>query len=189
MPVDVRESAVNPVVPERQFCVIQPEQVEDGRVDVIDLRWILSIQRLVAPLVALSVRHPPADAPATQPVGKHKRVVVPALASLRGGHSSKFRRPQNNRVLEQTTLLEVLNKRRTTARHPCGKRPVVTPEIFMRVPVAPGKSIVVPTPNLNKPDAPFQKTTRRQTLLRKVIRLFLRIDFFVPSLRSPLQPV
>lgn len=63
VPVHVRQPAVDAVLPHRQFLVIDAQQVQHRRVDVVDERRVVAIQRLVAPLIAQAV----CDAPLIPP--------------------------------------------------------------------------------------------------------------------------
>ena len=58
--MDVGQAAVDTVVTERQLRVVDPEEVQDRGVDVIDRRRMVAVERLVAPRIALA-----ADDPAT----------------------------------------------------------------------------------------------------------------------------
>src|SRR5438067_171906 len=58
-PVDVGQPPLDAVVVERQLLVVQPEQVQDRRVQVVDRRHV--IDRLVAELVRRPVTERPLD--------------------------------------------------------------------------------------------------------------------------------
>ena len=64
----IGQSAVDGVVAEGQFRVVDTEQVQDRRVDVVDLRRVLAVERLVAPFIARTVGHASFDAAAAEPV-------------------------------------------------------------------------------------------------------------------------
>ena len=51
MSMDIGKAAIDTIVPHRELLVIDTEQVQDGRMNIIDLRGILTIERLVPPLV------------------------------------------------------------------------------------------------------------------------------------------
>ena len=73
--------------------VIQPEQVKNGRMDVVDSGWVITILWLEAPFIAQPMSHTPTNAGPTKPVGEAEGIVISALASLRTRHSAKFSRP------------------------------------------------------------------------------------------------
>ena len=62
--VDVREAAVHTVVTEGQSGVVDPEEVQEGRVDVVDFGDMGTVCRFVAPLIAFAMGHPAANAAA-----------------------------------------------------------------------------------------------------------------------------
>src|SRR4051812_49288495 len=80
MSVDVCQTAVDAVVADRQLLMVDAQQVQDGRVDVVAVGRL--VDRLVRPLVASPVGHASLDAPAAEPVGERERVVVAALRTL-----------------------------------------------------------------------------------------------------------
>ena len=75
--------------------------------DVVARGGVVTVGRAEAPLVAFTVSHPAADATPGEPVGEHERVVIASLAALRAGHPAKLGRPEDQRVFEHATLLEV----------------------------------------------------------------------------------
>ncbi len=46
----ISQSAINPVTAHGQPGVVEPELVQDGGVDVVDLGGVQTVERLVAPL-------------------------------------------------------------------------------------------------------------------------------------------
>jgi len=83
VPMHVGEPAVDAIVAECELGVIDPQLAQDRRVNVVNFRGILAIQRLVAPLVALAMRDAPLDAAAAKPVGEDIRIVIAAFSALR----------------------------------------------------------------------------------------------------------
>src|SRR5437867_1849789 len=79
----VRQTAVDAIVAKRQLLVVDAEQVEYGRVDVVTIGRLL--RRLVRPLIARPIGHAALDAAADKPVCERERIVVAALAALRTG--------------------------------------------------------------------------------------------------------
>src|ERR1051326_5072085 len=91
--------------------MVDAQQVQDGRVDVVDRRRMIAIERFVTPLIALTADHAAFDASPAKPVGEDVWIVVPTLAALRAWHSPKFSRPKDDGVIEQSSLLKVLDER------------------------------------------------------------------------------
>ena len=141
--VNVGQPAVDTVVTEGQLFVVDAQQVKHRGVDVVDLAGAIAVEWFVAPLVGWPVADAAFDAPATQPVGEDVRVVVSPLAALTSWHATEFSCPQDDRVVEQPALVEVLNEGRRPASHPGGQRPVVARDVFVGIPVAPWKTVVV----------------------------------------------
>ena len=125
MAVDIRQSAVDAVGSECQFCVIDSEQLQHGRVNVIDLCRVIAICGLLAPFVTRPVTDSPLDSTSRQPVCEDERIVVTSPAPLRAGHPTKLGGPENDGVVKQAALLQVLNQRGRAACHAACERAVV----------------------------------------------------------------
>ena len=82
MSVDIGQSAINAIVAPGKFGVIDAEEFQHGRMDVVDECGIAAVERLVSPLIALTHSDATLDAAAAKPVGKHKRIVISSLAGL-----------------------------------------------------------------------------------------------------------
>src|SRR5262245_21491429 len=91
VPVHVSEPAVYAVVPEGQLLVVDAEQMQNGRVQIVTVRRLT--HDLVGPGVAFAAADTAPDAAAGQPAGESERVVVAALAPLAARHAAEFRRP------------------------------------------------------------------------------------------------
>ena len=107
----IRQPAVDAVVADGEFFVIDAEEVHHGGVDVVAGRRIGAVERLVAPLVALASSDPSLNAAAAEPVGEDVGVVVAAFAALRAGHAAELGGPENDRVIEQSALFEIEDER------------------------------------------------------------------------------
>src|SRR5262245_6243964 len=157
--------------------------------DVVDLGGILSVTRLVTPLVALTVADAALDPAAAQPVSETVGVVVAALASLARRHPAEFGGPEDDGVFKEPALFEVLDESRATARHTDRERPMVSADVLVRVPVAPRESVVVAAPDLNESNAAFEQPARGEAFLREIKALFFVVDVFRPGLRPAVKPV
>ena len=189
MPVHIGEAAVDAVMAKGEARVVEAELMEDCSMDVVDRGRGVSIKWFVTPDVALTVSQSALDASAAKPVGENKRVMVAALAALRRRHAAKLGGPQDERVLEQSTLLEILDEGRGAARHAEGERAVVALEVLMGIPVAARETVVVATPHLHKAHATLQQPPRRQALLGEIKCLFVGADSLEPSLRAAVEAV
>ena len=79
--------------------------MQDGRVQVVDVDFLLD--RGEAELVGRSVCQAALDAAAGQPDAEAVVVVVAAVAPLARGRAAEFAAPEDQRVIEQTELLQV----------------------------------------------------------------------------------
>ena len=105
VPVDVRQAAIDAVVPECQLRVIDSQQMQHRGVHVIHECRIGSVQRFIAPFVAWAVTDPATNSAPCQPVGEDEWIVITSLSTLRARHSAKLGRPVNNGIVEHSALL------------------------------------------------------------------------------------
>ena len=91
--MDIGEASIDAVVPEGEPRVVEPELVENRRVDIVNRGRVCAVEGLVAPEVALAVRHAALDAAPAKPVRKHERIVVAPFAALGRRHPAKLGRP------------------------------------------------------------------------------------------------
>ncbi len=73
-------------------------------------------------------------------------------------------------------LFQVLQQRRRADRHAAGQRSVITLDVFVAVPIAARKTVVVARPNLHEPHATFQQPSGDQAFAAKVFRFLGRVD-------------
>src|SRR5262245_10758345 len=90
-PRHIGEPLIAAVMPKRQLLVIQPQQMQDRRVEVIHRDALRP--RPQAELVGLADCLPPLHAAAGQPHGVSVRVVIAALAALRHRRAAELARP------------------------------------------------------------------------------------------------
>ena len=110
MSVDVGQASFETVVVKRQPLVVEPQQVQDRRVEVVDGRHILD--GFETEFVSRSVAEWSFDAGPGQPRGKAGRVVVSTAGSLlESRHATKLGTPDDERVFEQPSLFEILEQR------------------------------------------------------------------------------
>ena len=89
------------VVVVREPFVVEAEQVQDRRVEVVDVDDLFD--GLVAELVGGAEAEPALHAGAGEPGGKPLGVVVAALrALLKRGHAAELGGPDDQRVLEES---------------------------------------------------------------------------------------
>ena len=93
MAVNVRQTPVNSVVSDGKLRMVDSKKMQNGRMNVVNLRRILPIQGLVAKRVAWAVANPSSNPSPAQPVRKAVRVMVPSPTPLGTGHPPEFRCP------------------------------------------------------------------------------------------------
>src|SRR3954453_23175903 len=106
----VRKPEIPAVVAVRELLVVEAQQGEDRRVEVVDVDAVLD--RAVAELVGRPVREPALDAPAGHPRAEPAAVVVATglgrAVGVAGDGAAELAAPDHQRVLEHPALLEVL---------------------------------------------------------------------------------
>lgn len=164
--MDVGQSAVNPIVAYGQLFVVDSQQIQNRRVDVVTGGRVVAVGRAEAPLVTFAMSHTATDSASSKPVGEHERIVVSAFAALCARHPAKLGSPENERVVQHAALLEVENERRRTTCHTAGQGSMVALDILVRVPVAAGKPLSLPDQICTK-RTPRSSSRRATTHLRE----------------------
>src|SRR3954462_4707420 len=113
----VGEAEIAAAVAIGQLRVIDAEQVEDRRVEIVNVHRL--VDRLEAEVVGGAVTHPPLDPAPAQPHREAERVVIPPVLGLpRAAADFHHRRPSelgpahDERVLEEAARFQVLDHRR-----------------------------------------------------------------------------
>src|SRR5262245_7599525 len=105
-PMPVRQPERSARVVTTQASWIQPQQMQDRRVQVVHMDLVL--RRLMAELVGRAIRKPRPQSAARQPDGEARRVVVAARAVPFGvWRAAELAAPPDNRVFEQAAALQV----------------------------------------------------------------------------------
>lgn len=91
MAMNVGQSAVDAVLAIRQAFVVDPQQMQYGGMKIVAVG--AALDRLVSPVIAVSVADACLDAGPRQPGNERPAVVVPAISALGKRRSAKFRRP------------------------------------------------------------------------------------------------
>ncbi len=95
------------------------------------------------------------------------------------GHSAKFGRPEDDGVIEESSLFEVLNEGGGSGGHAEGEGSVVTFEVFVAVPVPFGEAVVVAAPDLDVADASFDESAGDEAFAAEEFSFGLGVDFGV----------
>ena len=176
----VGKAAVNAVVAEGELLVVDAEEAKDGGVDVVDFGVMIWVRRLVAPFVARAVGGSAFNSAAGEPIGKDERIVVATLAALGARHAAEFGGPKDNGIFEQAAGFEVLDKRRGGLGHAEGEGFVVASDIFVGVPIAARKAVVIARPDLDEANAAFEKAAGDEAFASKIVGFFARVNFLGP---------
>src|SRR5438093_1223098 len=86
--VDVGQPAVNAVMAEGEFFMVDAELMENGGVQVVTVGRIGG--RFVRPFIALAVGDAAFEAGTSDPTGEGEWIVVASFAALAAGHASEF---------------------------------------------------------------------------------------------------
>ena len=90
-----------------QALVVDAEQVQEGRVQIVDVHAVF--HRLESEFITLSVAESAFHTGAGQEASEGVRVVIAASAvGLQEGHATKLRCPYDQRVFQQTAFCQVV---------------------------------------------------------------------------------
>ncbi len=104
--VNICQAALTAVVIERQFLVIQAEQVQDRRMKIVDRADIFF--RFVAEFIRCAITQARFDACSRHPRCKAVGIVIaPLTARLIGRHSPEFCCPQNQGIVQHSALCQI----------------------------------------------------------------------------------
>ncbi len=107
----VGQTEVSTLEAVRELCVIEAEQVEDGRVEVVDVDAVG--HGVETQFVGFTQSHPRLDPTAGQPHGKGIGVVVSAvITALHHRRAAKLATPDDQGILKHSALFQVLNQGR-----------------------------------------------------------------------------
>ena len=114
--MNVGEAKISPLVSKHEAFVVDPQAFQDGCIEVVNVDRIF--QDVVAEIVGLSVNDPGLDSTTSHPLGVAAWMVVatvvalcqPALA-ING--PAEIAAPDHERVVEHSSLLEIVDKCRT----------------------------------------------------------------------------
>src|SRR5205823_6339708 len=88
---DVGQAFVTPIVPVGEAGVVHPEQMENGRVDVMHMRFLFL--RPQAHCIRRADDLASFDAAAGKPHAKTMGIVIPAIGAFAHRHPAKFTSP------------------------------------------------------------------------------------------------
>ena len=101
--MNVGQTPVDSVLPERQTFMVDPKQMENGGVKVVAVGF--SCRSLVSPIVALAVGRTGLDTGSGHPGHKRASIVVAPVSALGKRCAPEFGSPDEQRVLKQSAFL------------------------------------------------------------------------------------
>ena len=174
-PINVRQAKIAARVLVRQLFVVDPHQVQDGGVQVVDRHPVL--YGIVAEFIGFSIAKASFDAAARHPHREPLGVMVAAddlrVARLGSWCAAKLAPPQDQRIFQQPPRLEVLDQARYRLVDLADVDLVSLFQVGVLVPLFVVKGQAVRVADLDKTDAPFGKAAGQQTHLAKVLGLLV----------------
>ena len=106
----IGEPEISPRVAIGQSFVIDPQEVEESGVKIVHADLVLDseVAKVVGRPVDRAALHPPTGKPQSETVG----IVISTVAILRYRRASEFRAENDQRTIEETSLLEVADQSR-----------------------------------------------------------------------------
>ena len=166
--MDVGQAEVATAVAVGQTFVVQPEEVQDGRVQVVDVHLVF--RGVVAVVVGGSVAEPALYAAAGHPHGEAFRVVVSPIAILGSGRAAEFSSPDYKRVVQHAARFQVLQQ----TGHRLVDLSTIALETKLHVAVLIPLLLrhpILTVRHLDEPHSPLGKSPRQQALHPEVAAL------------------
>jgi len=167
-PFNVRQTSFQAIVVKRQPFMVKAEQVQDRRVEVVDRDNV--VDGFVAEVIGRTEAEGSFDSGTRKPAGETFRIVIPSAGTfLEGRHAAEFGTPHDERVFQETALLQIgdqsgsrLIKNRTVEA-------VLLLDRFVAIPVADSFSarLIRPVKQLNEANALFEQPTSEDAVLRE----------------------
>ena len=103
--VHISQAKVASAIPEGQFFVVDSHQMQQRRVEIVDVHFLLG--GVPAEVVGGSVNESRADTSPSEAEGVAVRMMFAAVGALAGWGSAEFTAPNDQRIVEQSARLEV----------------------------------------------------------------------------------
>ena len=163
MAVDVGQAAIDSVVAEGQAFVIEAEQVQDRRVQVVDRQDVFD--GFETEFVGRAVADSAFDASSGEEGGKAVGIVISALGTfLEHRHTAELGTPHNQRVVEQPSLPHVVNQCRGWLIHDAAVNVVLLSQLLMTVPVQASAAGVGPVEELHEANTFLDQSPREDAV-------------------------
>ena len=80
--MNVSESSLDSVVRNGQTFMVDPKEMKDRGMDIVNLCRLIAVERFESPLIRFAVGSASFDSATTKPVRKNKRIVISARSTL-----------------------------------------------------------------------------------------------------------
>lgn len=148
-----------------QPFMVDAEEMQDRRVKIVHMG--AAFDRFVTELVGCSKAKACLDAAASEKVGESLRIVVTAVTPLGKGIPAEFSAPPDERLFEQSALLQVGQQRRDRL---IGRQGMIGMLLNVAVLIPAGVGAVVGVVDLNETDSGLGKFPGHQALASEVVR-------------------
>ena len=98
--MDISKATVDAVMTDCELFMVNTQKMQHGGMDIINLGWVLTIQRLVTPLVTVPSSNPSFDSSSAKPVREDVGIVIAPLAALSARHTAKLCGPVYDGVIK-----------------------------------------------------------------------------------------
>src|SRR5262245_9343906 len=105
---DIRQSEIAAGIAVSQAFVIESEEMQYRRVQVVNVDFVLGGK--IAVVVGASPAQAPFDAPAGQPHREPLRIVIATIGALGGRRAAEFTSPPDERVVEKAPRPEIVEQ-------------------------------------------------------------------------------
>ena len=158
--MDVGQAVVATTEAVGQPLMVDAQKVKQGGVQVVDFDGILG--GFVTVFVGRSIGHATSNTTASHPKTEAVRIVVPTVAPLGEGGSTKFARPENHGFIQEASRLEVCQQPGNWLIDGSGVDRVVVAQIPMGVPT--GIAVGAGARQFDEADSALDETSSDQAL-------------------------
>ena len=160
----VGESSIDAVVTVREARVVKAEQVQNGRVQVVNGRHVFN--GFESELIGLPVAHAAPNSSAAQPGCEALRIVVSPLCSfLKHRHAAEFCTPHDQCVFQQASLFHVIEQGSGWLVKDFCVDVILIAQIGVAVPVQATPAGIGTVEQLHKTHAIFNQSSRQDGIL------------------------
>ena len=161
---NIGQPKVTPSVPMGQAQMVDTHQMQQCRVEIMDVHFVLD--SVITVFVGGSVLETAFNSSTRHPHGKAFGVVITPVFALRHRCSSKLSAPHNERIVQHPALFKIFQKASDGQVHFAGVLLVIAFEVGVLVPL----HLVVVVRDLDESYAGFSEAASQQTHPTEVCR-------------------